>query len=576
MKNISLKFKILVPVFLLSICLIASSVISLMNVDTMMDASNDISQDYVVSIMDIAEISNNIRSVNRVGFEYCLAQTSQAMKELKTEYQGYKSVLATAIESYYGVIPETGEERELFDEFTEQYSEYLILFEQLIKLNDRGEEKAAKELANNEVSPLAKEMTAMLEELETINKEELDGGIFIQQRAYERTRNTAIGFMAIGVILFALSLHICISMITKPIMKVIKQFNNITEKIQSNEGDLTLRVEVSTGDEIGMLGKELNLFLDMFQHLMKETVDKANELEEISNRISANSAKANENACDISAVMEELSSAMQEVSSTVLNVNENTSVIDEDVLIIKDTSDELSVYSEEMEKRANDMKVVADKNKATTDEVIGNIIKKLEGAIKESRSVDKVNALTDEILNISGQTNLLALNASIEAARAGEAGKGFAVVAEEIRQLAESSKSAANNIQAITGMVTHAVNELINNSDEMIEYVNKTVLPDYEKFVETGNQYMEDAVYVNRVVTDFSEKSNRLKRLSTEISEAVEGISSAVEESASGVGNAANNTGELVYGIENVAKEAAHNNNVANELKKETAKFKNF
>lgn len=146
----------------------------------------------------------------------------------------------------------------------------------------------------------------------------------------------------------------------------------------------------------------------------------------------------------------------------------------------------------------------------------------------------------------------------------------------QIRQLAESSKSAANNIQAITGMVTHAVNELINNSDEMIEYVNKTVLPDYEKFVETGNQYMEDAVYVNRVVTDFSEKSNRLKRLSTEISEAVEGISSAVEESASGVGNAANNTGELVYGIENVAKEAAHNNNVANELKKETAKFKNF
>lgn len=574
MKNISLKFKILVPIFLLSLFLIASSVISLMNVDTMMEASTTISNDYVASIMEIADISNNIRSVNRVGFEYCLAQTSMAMKELKTEYQTYKENIATGIDKYYTLLSEDGKEREYFDTFVEAYTEYAELFNQLVKLNDKGQEKDARDLANNVVSPLAKEMTVQLEELEAINKTNLDAGIKTQETAYSRTRNTAVTFIILGVILFIISLFICISMITRPIMNVIKQFNNITNKIEKNDGDLTLRVDVATHDEIGVLASEINMFLDMFQHLMKETVNKAMELEGISTSISGNVSRANENACDISAVMEELSSAMQEVSSTVLNVNENTSVIDGDVLVIKDASDELSAYSEEMEKRANDMKVAADKNKATTDKIIGDIIKKLEIAIKNSRNVDKVNALTDEILNISSQTNLLALNASIEAARAGEAGKGFAVVAEEIRQLAESSKEAANNIQSITSMVTEAVNALINNSDEMIEYVNKTILPDYEKFVETGNQYMEDAVYVNQVVTDFSEKSNNLKRLTTEISEAVDGISSAVEESAAGVGNAANNTTELVYGIESVAKEALHNNNVANELKKETEKFK--
>ena len=89
----------------------------------------------------------------------------------------------------------------------------------------------------------------------------------------------------------------------------------------------------------------------------------------------------------------------------------------------------------------------ADENKRTTDEMVGNIVGTLKKAIEDSKSVERVNELTGEILNISSQTNLLALNASIEAARAGEAGKGFAVVADEIRQLADSSRDTANNIQ---------------------------------------------------------------------------------------------------------------------------------
>ena len=121
-----------------------------------------------------------------------------------------------------------------------------------------------------------------------------------------------------------------------------------------------------------------------------------------------------------------------------------------------------------MRNRADELERTAEENKKNTNIIMGDILSALQEAIEESKSVEKVNGLTDEILSISSQTNLLALNASIEAARAGEAGKGFAVVADEIRQLADSSRDTASNIQNINDMVTVAVKELIKSSDEII------------------------------------------------------------------------------------------------------------
>lgn len=575
MKNVSLKVKILLPIILLALMISVCSGIALVNTNAMMDASREISDNHVQSIIQVNEMSNSVRSMLRVIFAHCMAEDDATMKELVEESNTLRSKLEAAMAEFEASLDE-GEETEIYNTFKSDYQEYIKVLEEALQYSTDNEDEKAASLANGTLTTIGKKMTAELEELESVSEEALDAGIIVQNKTYSLTRNAAIGFIIAGLVVLVLAVMICLVTITKPILGLTKDFSNITAKIKENNGDLTLRVNVITGDEIGKLGDEINVFLDEFQHLMKETIDKAVNLEGISENIKTSISKANENACDISAVMEELSSAMEEVSSTVINVNENTSVIDGNVQNIKDSSDELCTYSEDMEKRARDMENTAVKNKETTDAVVGEIIRQLETAIKNSRSVDKVNALTDEILNISSQTNLLALNASIEAARAGEAGKGFAVVADEIRQLADSSREAANNIQSITGMVTDAVKELIENSDKMVGYVNETVLADYEKFVETGKQYMEDAVYVNEIVSEFSSKSNELKKLTGDISEAINGISSAIEESASGVANAANNTTELVYSIEDVSKESDNNNDVAMSLKKETERFKKF
>ena len=193
--------------------------------------------------------------------------------------------------------------------------------------------------------------------------------------------------------------------------------------------------------------------------------------------------------------------------------------------------------------------------------------------MEDSKSVERVNDLTNEILSISSQTNLLALNASIEAARAGEAGRGFAVVADEIRQLADSSRDTANNIQTINTMVVAAVQELVKSSDSIIAYINETVLPDYDGFVSAGKQYNGDAEYVNDVVTQFREMSNNCMQLMNDISEAINGISTAVVESADGVSNAAINTNQLASEIGDITSEMTRNKEVAGNLRADVAKF---
>ena len=206
---------------------------------------------------------------------------------------------------------------------------------------------------------------------------------------------------------------------------------------------------------------------------------------------------------------------------------------------------------------------------------INDITGELNTALENSRSVEKVAQLTEDILSISSQTNLLALNASIEAARAGEAGKGFAVVADEIRQLADSSRETANNIQTINEQVIEAVNGLVKASERIISYINENILPDYEAFVQGGRQYSEDAVHIDDSMAEYEKGAQEILSTMIEITDAIEGINKAVEESANGVTDAAVNVDSLVQSMSQVHGKMEENSSVAKNLKDESANFVN-
>jgi methyl-accepting chemotaxis protein len=306
---------------------------------------------------------------------------------------------------------------------------------------------------------------------------------------------------------------------------------------------------------------------------MGKITENAISLDSIVNQVTKSVSDVNGSSCDISAAMEQLSASMEEVAATAANVNENATNVGSSVNEIADASDELVSYANNMEKRASELEHTAIANKNNASEVIEGIIAALKKAMEDSKSVDRVNELTNEILSISSQTNLLALNASIEAARAGEAGKGFAVVADEIRQLADSSRETASNIQNINNMVTDAVKELVRSSDEIVNYINDNILPDYDSFVESGKQYREDAVHVNGIVSDFGNKSSELKRVVSEITDAISGISMSIDESTNAITTSAVNTNELVEGITQISTQMETNNDVAVMLKAEADRF---
>ena len=380
----------------------------------------------------------------------------------------------------------------------------------------------------------------------------------------------------ISVILIIVAIYCVMKYVIKPIIATNKDIRDIIDGIDNGEGDLTKRVRVISNDEIADLGNGINLFMDKLQEILKLIIENTNYMENVVAEVDGSVVKSNDSASDLSAMTEELSATMQDVGLSVNTINDNADDILKDVEIIATKSDNINQFSKEMKANAEKIESDARYNMVQTGEKVGNILDVLNKAIEDSKSVDQVNNLTNDILNISSQTNLLALNASIEAARAGEAGKGFAVVADEIRQLADSSRETANKIQSIISVVVAAVNNLSDNANNLVSYLQQTILPEFQTFVDGGVKYKENASYIENAMDEFVEKTDVLKKNMDEIAHSINTITTVVDDGAAGVNNAAISTQDLVEDIVNISNKMIENKGIAQNLKNSTNIFAKF
>jgi len=394
-----------------------------------------------------------------------------------------------------------------------------------------------------------------------------------QESLYEGMKSSNLIKMIIAVLATVLLLVVSVVGVLKPLLAMEKKLNEIIKNIEEGKGDLSQRVDVRSRDEIGQVAKGINAFIESLEKIMHQVMHNSEKLHQVTNNVSARVVSVDENATDISATMQELSATMEEISAAIISIREGTNDANDKVDVLEDASKKLVDYADMMEQRALDLENRAVENKQNTSNVVQENIAKWKKATDDSKQVERINELTKDILSISGQTNLLALNASIEAARAGEAGKGFAVVAEEIRQLADSSRETADSIQELNRIVTLAVNELVDSSGVIVSYINDTIMPDYDGFVDSGKQYSQDAKHVNRIVTEFYGMAEQLKQLVDNINGTTSGIATAIEGSTGCVTDAAANTTELAEDVKAVAEEMSENKVIADELYSQTEKF---
>ena len=568
--------KLLGPVIALGLLTMITAVVGLQSMISVQKASKAVSGDGLRALICFDEINKDFIQTQ----EYCLAVCGEPdntdlyeyvagqLKEFQSEVASYEEELL-AMDDYFS-DSDIATMNAVFSAMDNAQQQTVELMTKAMS----GDKDIISE-ANQVMQEWSTNIGDNLDTLITSNDEVIKANVEKQEKIYNANRATAFILMGISVILFIITVVVAVETIVKPLRRQNKQLTDIIDNINNGEGDLTMRVDVKSHDEIGQSAIGINHFIETLQNIMSKIINNSNVLDGVVGKVAESVNSSSDSANDISAIMEELSATMEEVSATTGGVSSNTASAEEKVKGMAEQTKIISQYAQEMKGRAVTLEQTANDNKNSTSQVINDITGELNTALENSRSVEKVAQLTEDILSISSQTNLLALNASIEAARAGEAGKGFAVVADEIRQLADSSRETANNIQTINEQVIEAVNGLVKASERIISYINENILPDYEAFVQGGRQYSEDAVHIDDSMAEYEKSAEEILSTMIEITDAIEGINKAVEESANGVTDAAVNVDSLVQSMSEVHGKMEENSSVAKNLKDESANFVN-
>ena len=569
---ISTKFIILIPVFILGFVSVVSNILAVTNIRRVNANATQIANGYMNCISELGDIQKETLLIHRLGLSHIVATDLNTMISLVETIRSEQETLETYLDDFQEYV--TDDNKAEYDELVSNYKGMKYELANLMAYSANNDNEAAYALANGKIADYSSAMQESIAAIRTNVSENAD----VAKEQLAAVYRTAIAASTASIIISVAALLatlICVfRLVIIPLLKTQKEITDIIEDIDKREGDLTRRVSVHANQEVAAVGNGINVFMDKLQDIFKVIVNNSTRMESVVGEVRDSVVTSNSSVSDLSALTEELSATMEEMSANASLINTNTESVKQEVDQIAERTSEINAYTREMKEHADSMEASARENMESTGAKVNEILTVLNQAIEDSKSVNQVNSLTDDILNIASQTNLLALNASIEAARAGEAGRGFSVVATEISQLAAASQEAANRIQQINRVVTEAVGNLTEHSNGLVQYMNDSILPEFETFVDAGSAYREKATYIETSMGDFTEKTDVLKKTMTEIADSINTIAHAIEEGVKGVSSAADSTQVLVGDMEDITRHMDENQHIAADLKRETEIFK--
>lgn len=527
MKHNSLKYRLMIPIALLGIVALISNILSIINIDNVNTSAARIADNYMDSKSQLAEISQSSMNIHKMALSHIVATDYNTMITLVQQMKEEEALLDDKLSEYKRSV--ISKDQASYQSLLSDYTSFKQALIDLVCASASHKTQDAYALANGTVAEYAGAMEADIDAL--------NDSISAQTSAARSHLSTVyfisvvVGIVAVIACIFLVfvDMKLINKYVLKPLKSILTTIRNSSGRLNSMTSEVLERTQASKGS-----------------------------------------------ADSLSTLSEQLSATIQQVAGNISLINTSAENIKLDVHNISKECSEITAYSAQMNTRADHMQQSAQNSAIITSTKAKEILLSLNDAIEKSKSVDQIKTLTSGILDIAQQTRLIALNASVEAVNAGAAGNGFAVVAREIRDLSNSSQEAANQIQAINEVVTTAVYNLTEHAQNLIHYMNQSVLTEFQSFVQSGSQYKEDAAYIRHAMDEFHEQTQHLTTSMTEIADSINTITKAIGEGANGITNVAGNTRNLADDMEHITQRMGINQEVMNELNNETAIFDNL
>lgn len=571
MKKIAYKFMIVVGI------LAVFSIISLQvlnnNVKEVSNASTRLMEQQLRDTELLEELMLECEEIHRLAAVHVLSTVDDTMTKYASQINKKKQEIHTNMETYKANITDESVVS-IFSGFESKIDLYLTEIDTIVDYSAAGDKDIAATNINNRLGVVVGNLNGYMGNLTSYNQTQYDIGS-AELEAIEKSSNRLFVLSMIFILIEAAVTYIIASRtIVRPIKMTTRELQTLIDDIHREEGDLSKRIEILSKDETSILTAGINEFLEILEKLIRNIRASSTEVADEQQLVFKRVEKIQDDASDTSSTMEELSAGMEEVTATLSVVTEHAKGAKESVEKVADDVNDGFQFAEEMKTRADSLKQQAVESKRYAGTMISEIDEALVESVKNSNQINGIKSLTNEILGIADQTNLLALNASIEAARAGEAGRGFSVVADEIRQLADSSKNTANNIQRISESVIESVSELSENASKLLAFVNEKVMVDYEELENTGARYLMDATSVTDIMGKISQGTRMINETMQEVVDSNEGISVTVEQNATGIVSVAQNTAALADNMNQIVVALEQVQGVIDELTHQAEIFK--
>ncbi len=523
----SIQQRLILPIILLGAVALVSNALAVFSIHNVNSNASNIVDNYMVGKTQLAEIRRSTMNIHKMALSHIVATDYGTMIDVVRQIKEEEENLETFLEAYSGYVDK--EEAEVYQSLLDNYEYFKHALVFLVCASADSKTDTAYALANGDVAAYGSAIESNISELYDSITTRTESARQRLLTVYIVSLVISVASMAACVLLALAAIRMIMEYVVKPMKSVMATLQDSSERVDAVVGEVRQRTRTSS-----------------------------------------------KNAKDLSALAERLSGAIRQVAGSASSINGNAADMKSDVYTMAEECAAITEYSMSMKERANNMEQSARTNMETIGAKVAEMLTVLDNAIENSRSVDQVNVLAKAILEIAANTNLIAINASIEAARAGEAGAGFAVVAHEIHHLADSCGETAGHIQDINKDVTDAVYNLSGSAQELVDYLNQSILTEFQEFVSTGRQYHEDAAYIESSMDDFNRRAERLRSSMNEIAASIESITKALDEGAAGITGVAGSTRSMVGNMTDIANRMDTNKEIVEELKKQTELFANL